>query len=127
MKEEDYKHYEHVLNTNKKGMDPINRDIYLKMFGFACYDDLLMHMTVAGKMKNIKVPTFGLSAKDDNVCGDQFLPKKEVMESDNSVCLAVTNYGSHACHIGGWLYPKCWYPYPCMEFIEFLEKRAKKE
>ncbi len=44
-------------------------------------------MTVVGKMKNIKVPTFALSARDDKVCGDHVLPRREVEESDSSVIL----------------------------------------
>lgn len=66
-------------------------------------------MTVVGKMKNIKVPTFALSARDDKVCGDHVLPRREVEESDSSVILAVTEYGSHANHMSGFIKPECWY------------------
>ena len=46
-------------------MDGLNRKIYMKMFGFKTYEELLKYQTAAGKVKDIRVPTFGLSAKDD--------------------------------------------------------------
>ena len=38
---EDYAYYENVLKNNKTGMDPINKGLYMKMFGFKTYDELL--------------------------------------------------------------------------------------
>ena len=107
-------------------MDTLNRGIYRKMFGFKTHEELLEHMTIGDKVKKIRVPTFGLSAKNDQVCDDSFVPRKQVEDVNCPVILGVTEYGSHAGHLTGWLYPQTWYQYPCMEFIEFLEKKHRE-
>ena len=76
LSEEDYQEYKRVLDTNRQGMDTLNRGVYRKMFGFKTHEELLEYMTIGDKVKNIKVPTFNLSAKNDQVCDDSFVPRR---------------------------------------------------
>ena len=70
LSEKMYQHYDHALKTNWQGMDHLNRKVYQPMFGFENHEQYLDHCTVAGRMKLIKVPTFALAARDDQVCDD---------------------------------------------------------
>ena len=81
-------------------------------------------MVLSDQVNKIKVPTFALNAVDDQIVDPNFVPRKQVCAPGSNVCMAQTDFGTHCCHLTGALIPKSWYPYPCMEFIEFLE--AKK-
>ena len=125
LSEETYKQYEHAFETNKVGIDHLNQKVIEPMYGFKTHFGYLDYCTLAGRLSEISVPTFGLSAVDDAMCGDFCLPRKEIQASNSKVCVATTNYGNHACHLTGTILPKSWYQIPCMEFFEFLEKKHK--
>lgn len=78
LSEEDYAHYERVLNTNWSGLKAFDEQIFPKMFGYADTQDYYDSVTVAEHIKEIKVPTFALDAVDDQICGQMFAPMKAV-------------------------------------------------
>ena len=95
------------------------------MYGFKDVWHYYDYVTVADQVTKIKVPTFALGACDDQIVDDTMVPRKQACAPDSNVCVAMTDFGSHCCHMVGGIIPKSWYPYPCMEFIEFLESRKQ--
>ena len=95
------------------------------MFGYKDVWQYYDYVTVSDQVTKIKVPTFALGACDDQIAPNSLTPHKQASAPDSNVCVAMTDYGSHTCHMEGGLFPKSWYPYPCMEFIEFLESRKQ--
>ena len=82
-------------------------------------------MSVDKEVLRIKVPTFAFGAIDDQLCGNQFIPFKDIESKNSNVFLASSLYGAHATHLTGNLLPRTWYQVPCMEFLNFLENRLK--
>ena len=123
LSEDDYQGYKEALENNKNGLQTLDEKVYSKMYGYKdvwhFYDDV----TLSDQVSKIKVPTFALGANDDQLCEDKLAPRKQVCAPDSNICLAQTDFGTHCCHLTGGLIPKSWYPYPCMEFIEFLEAK----
>ena len=95
------------------------------MYGYKNYDELSYESSVINYFDGIKVPTFSLQAKDDGMFTDEFTPRKRSQKRNSKVCIGVTDFGMHCCHITGWLIPTYWSPKPCMEFIEFLETKKR--
>ena len=95
------------------------------MFGYRDVWHYYSYITLADQVLSIKVPTFALGARDDQIADDSVTPREIVCKSESNVCVAVTDYGTHCCHITGRLIPRSWYPFPCMEFIEFLESQKQ--
>ena len=123
--EEEYNHYKHACDTNKTGLPTLDREVFTKMYGYRDVGHFYDYVTVADKILKIKVPTFALSAKDDQIAGDAWVPRKQAQSPDSNVCIGVTDFGTHCAHLTGRIFPKSWYPVPCMEFIEFLESRKQ--
>jgi len=123
LSEEDYTLYNSMLEKNWSGMVVVD-EIYSKMFGYANKFDYFDDVTIAEYITDIKVPTFALDAKDDQICGGSlFAPLKLVQSSESKVMLAATDFGAHVCHMQGHFIPKPWYTTPIMEWLEFMEAR----
>ena len=69
MSEEDYEWISNALNTNKTGLDHIDREIYVRMFGYKDVYDYYDKVSLCNVVSTIKVPTFGFGAIDDQLCG----------------------------------------------------------
>ena len=121
--EDEYNQYKHCVDNNKIGLPVLDKEVFAKMYGYRDVWHFYDYVTVADKILKIKVPTFGLSAKDDQLAGDDFVPRKQAQSPDSNICIGVTDFGAHCAHTTGRIIPKVWYPLPCMEFIEFLESR----
>ena len=91
------------------------------MYGYKNYDDLAYKSSVVNYFEGIRVPTFSLQSKDDAMFTDQFTPRDKAAKKNSKVCIGVTDFGMHCCHITGWLIPTYWSPKPCMEFVQYLE------
>ena len=102
-------------------MTGLDEHVYVKMFGFKDVWHYYDYISLSDKVAKIRIPTFCLGACDDQVTDNKVTPRKMVTATDSNVCVAMTDYGAHCCHMIGPIIPKSWYPYPCMEFIEFLE------
>ena len=76
LSEEDYAHYEKVLVQNWQGMQVLDEQVYVRMFGYASTQDYYDQCTIAERANEIKVPTFALGAEDDQICGHMFAPVK---------------------------------------------------
>ena len=94
------------------------------MFGYATVKDYYEDISIAENAKNIKVPTFSLDAHDDMLFGGHtYAPIKAAQTAESNLCLGITKFGGHVCHMQGHLIPKPWYTKPVMEWLEFLEAR----
>ena len=98
----------------------------MPMFGFSSYDEYCEASVIAGKMNKITVPTFCLSANDDQVTPSYTNPYKEVQRLGSNVILATTDYGAHVSHFNGFIIPGQWYQHPFIEFFNFLELKKMK-
>jgi predicted alpha/beta-fold hydrolase len=78
-------------------------------------------------LDQIKIPVFAFNARDDWVCNQQFLPFEEATKRGSNVILALTEKGSHCCHIDGFFKPKQFYPLPIMRFLEHMESTKKQK
>ena len=83
MSEKDFAELEHAINTNKTGLDHIDKHVYLKMFGFKSIAEYYEDISLDNVIKNVKVPTIALSSHDDIIAGYQFIPLEE-MQSEGS-------------------------------------------
>lgn len=77
LSEEDYEYYKQVMDQNKIGLPVLDEKVFTKMYGYRNVHHFYDYVTVADKVLNIKVPTFALSAADDQLCGDEFVPRKQ--------------------------------------------------
>ena len=122
LSEEDYAYYKHALENNWSGLDVLDEHLYCKMFGFASKQEYYDAVSIAEHVTDIKVPTFALDAKDDQLCGTEFFaPTKAVQGQESKVMLATTDFGAHVCHMQGHLIPKPWYTPVIMEWLQFME------
>ena len=126
MSNDDYNHMYDVFASNKTGLDHIDKHVYVKMFNYKDVQDYYNDVSIDSGVRNIKVPTFGFGAVDDQLCGNQFIPFDDIESKNSNVLLANSLYGAHACHITGNLLPKTWYQIPCMEFLNFMEKKLSE-
>lgn len=97
------------------------------MYGYKDRADYYHDISVSRWVDQISVPLFGLHGKDDPVCGHQFIPFDKITAKGSKVIVGTTNYGGHACHVAGTIFPNCWYHKPCMEFINFIEAKKKAD
>ena len=125
MGEEEYEYYRQALENNRVGLPVLDSQVFTKMYGYRDVWHYYDYCTIADKLLKIRVPTFALSACDDQIAGDAFVPRKQAQAPDSHICIGVTDFGSHVSHMTGRVFPKTWYPLPCMEFIEFLESRLQ--
>lgn len=112
---------EKVFRSNTKGLLTLDEQIYVPMFGFKDRFEYYRAATLSGKLIGVAVPTFSLSALDDQICPNKYNPNKEVSSPDSNVIIGTTDYGNHCTHIGGNWLPKQWWIEPIMEFLEFHE------
>jgi len=78
LSEKEYHTYEQAFATNKNGIDHLNELVFEPMYGFKSHVSYLEYCSMSGRLSNIQVPTFALSAVDDAMCGDFTLPRKEI-------------------------------------------------
>ena len=123
LSESEYAEYTRLLKTNNTGLLQFDKYIYPKMFGYKDTQDYYEKVSIVGNIAKIKVPVFGLSSKDDQLIDDRTLPRKELQSKNSRLCIAVSEFGMHACHMTGTILPWNWYYVPCMEFLQFLETR----
>lgn len=109
--------------NNWKGLNQLEIDLYLPMFGFKSQQEYYKQGTVAGKMNQISVPTFCLSSDDDFCIPENLNPYKEVQAPDSNVLLATTEHGSHCSHISGKLVPEQVFQRSIVDFFNFLVNR----
>jgi predicted alpha/beta-fold hydrolase len=121
---QDFQKYETVLQTCTSGQQ-LEEGIVAPMHGFKDKYDYYSAVSLAGKLRQIKVPTFAIHARDDYVCTDDFLPFEEFDSKDSNILLALTNKGTHACHLTGKIVPRNFYAKPFIGFLNFLETRNK--
>lgn len=69
------------------------------MFGYKDRFDYYSKVTVAEHSHKIKVPTFAVDALDDQVVSTKAAPIKVALSSESNLCLAMSDYGAHACHM----------------------------
>ena len=80
------------------------------MFGCRDVYHYYNYITLADHVTKIKVPTFALGARDDCIVDDNVTPRKSACAQESNVCIAMTDFGTHVCHLTGSLFPKSWYP-----------------
>jgi len=78
MKDEDFKELSETLDANRTGLLHLDEHVFPKMFGFKDKEDYYRGANLAGRLNKIKVPTFALSALDDQMVSAEFIPAKEV-------------------------------------------------
>ena len=126
LSEEDYLAYKRGLENNRKGLVGLDEEVYVRMYGYKDVWHYYDYVTVSDQVTKIKVPTFTLGACDDQIVDDWAVtPRKQACDPNSNVCVAMTDFGAHCCHLTGKFLPESWYPYPCMEFFEFLESRKQ--
>ena len=125
LSEEDYRAYKDGLDNNKTGLVGLDEQVYVRMYGYKDVWQYYDYVTVADHVTKIKVPTFALGACDDQIVDKSLTPREQACAPNSNVCVAMTDSGSHCCHLTGRFLPRSWYPYPCMEFIEYLEARKQ--
>ena len=69
MSEKDFKEINYAIETNKTGLDHIDKHIYVKMFGYKDVLDYYYYVSLDNYAKNFAVPTFALGSRDDPLCG----------------------------------------------------------
>lgn len=69
--------------------------VVAKMGGYKNVKEYFHDCTVTHRLKDLKVPTFFLSALDDPLYGPHVIPLEIFNEN---VLLAVTKTGGHLCH-----------------------------
>jgi predicted alpha/beta-fold hydrolase len=97
------------FDTNWSGLKKIDNDLYIPMFGFKSTDEYYDESIMTGRFKHIKVPTFCLSADNDQITPPYTNPYKECQAPDSNVILATTEYGAHCCHVTGTIKPRTWF------------------
>ena len=123
MTDEEYKYYENALQTNKHGLQGFDEKIYPRMFGYKDANEYYQKESLMPDIHKIKVPTFALHSKDDQFIPNDSVPYTEISSENSSICLAVTSFGMHACHVSGLIVPACWYDVPIIEWFNFLEEK----
>lgn len=93
------------------------------MFGYKDEFEYYRAVSIARIMDNIKVPTLGFGAMDDQVCNYQVSPFDKIKSKGSNVMMASSAHGAHANHISGTFNIELWYPEPFMEFINFIESK----
>ena len=73
MKEEEYRYYKKIVETNESGLEGFDKHIYPKMFGYIDADDYYKKESLMPNIGKIKVPTFAIHSEDD-----QFIPVNAV-------------------------------------------------
>ena len=111
--DEDYKHYEHAMRTNKTGLDHLDEHVYTRMFGYKNVTEYYTEASIDVVAANIAVPTFCFEAQDDMLCHHRYVPF-DIIERDpkSNICVAASRCGAHACHITGnrwWFKPQSFY------------------
>ena len=109
MSKEDFAELEHAIDTNKTGLDHIDKHVYLKMYGFKDIPEYYEAVSLDLVIKDVKVPTIALSSHDDIIVGYQFVPLQEIQSEGCNVFHVSTLKGGHACHMTGNLKPETWY------------------
>ncbi len=79
------------------------------MFGFKDCDEFYEECSIAGRLHKIKVPTFCLTANDDQITPNSTNPYKEAQSPESNFILATTEYGAHCSHINGKGLPGTWF------------------
>lgn len=119
---EDYAMYDHAL-TNCNSFRDLVTDIYVPNGGYESYEEWFTKNSMAQGIENIKVPTFGFTAADDIIVDEKVTPNDAIKQGKSSFMMGKTTYGAHASHLTGTLVPRCWYPVPCAEFLNFIEDK----
>ena len=71
LSEEDYKYYEGALTRNKAGLQGFDKEIFPRMFGYKDEQDYYRKCSlIHNGLEKIRVPTFCLGSRDDQVAGD---------------------------------------------------------
>ena len=123
MDKDAYEDLANALETNRSGLDHLERRVYAKMYGFKNRHEYYNDVSADRYTKQITVPVFALHSKDDPICEYDFIPFKDIEAEDSKVMVSLTNSGAHACHVTGSILPRLWYQKPCLEFINFLEQK----
>ena len=86
-----------------------------RLFGFPTVDDYYRTASSVRQYKNIRTPTFLLSALDDPIAVKEALPYSEV-RANEYMTMVVTGIGGHL----GWFdaQGKRWFTKPVMSFLE---------
>ena len=96
------------------------------MFGYRDTLDYYEQISLDKVIKNIQVPTFAFGAMDDQVCDHNVVPMAEIESEGSQVFLSSSAHGGHVMHITGSYRPQTWYAEPCMEFLNFMNKKLPK-
>ena len=123
MSEEDFAELTHAVNTNKTGLDHLDKHVYVKMFGFKDIPEYYEEVSFDNVVKDVQVPTIALSSHDDLIAGHQFIPMDDIQSEGSNIFHVSTLKGGHACHMTGNFKPTTWYQYPVVEFFNFMESR----
>ena len=128
MSKDDYKELCVAFNTNNSGCDHIDKHVYVKMFGYKDVDDYLEQVSVDNWTSQISVPLFSLHGRDDPIsAGDFYAPFHDIESKNSNILYSSTASGGHASHIVGSFVPKCWYPEPFVEFLNFMESKLASQ
>ena len=123
MEKKDYEELCHAFDTNKTGLDHIDKHVYVKMFGYRDVYHYYDYVSLDVYTSKITVPLFAFGSIDDQLCGSQFTPYDQIEAKGSQVFLANSSYGGHACHMEGMFKPVPFYQQPCMEFLNFMESK----
>ena len=74
MSEKDFAEFSNALETNKTGLDHIDKHVYVKMFGYKDVQAYYDHVSLDRYVSNIAVPMFAFGSIDDQLCGSRFTP-----------------------------------------------------
>lgn len=65
MEKKDYEELCHAFNTNKTGLDHIDKHVYVKMFGFRDVYHYYDYVSLDNYTTKITVPLFAFGSRDD--------------------------------------------------------------
>lgn len=125
LSEEDYARYMNVCENNKNGLPDLEEYILAPMYGHKNRMEYYKAAIVTGRLNQIKVPTFAIHARDDWATDANFLPLDEVQRPGSNVLIALTEKGTHVTHLTGLFVPGQFHPNLFVNFLSFLEAKAK--
>ena len=69
MAKKDYEELCHAFETNKTGLDHIDKQVYVKMFGYKDVDEYYEYVSLENHISHVAVPLFAFGSIDDQLCG----------------------------------------------------------
>ncbi|KAJ2513024.1 hypothetical protein GGI11_004548 [Coemansia sp. RSA 2049] len=91
--------------------------ITARVFGYKSSTDYYTKCSSAQFMPHIRIPFLAISALDDPVCPEDFIPR-ETFRTNPHLVLALTEYGGHLGFHEDLV--NCWYPRPIAEFCNAI-------